>query len=82
MANLQTKLEDGFNHPKENVVPPVSTEKKSIRTLMSSSTPELNLAETIILDAEEEPKPSGSHHPQYEEANDKVKKFLKKSSVA
>ena len=49
MTNLQTKLE------KENGVPPVLTQKKSVRKRMSSSTPELNPTETIILNAEEEP---------------------------
>jgi len=71
------KLDNGFNHPNENGVPPVSTQKKTARKRMSSFTPKLNPTETIILDADEEPKPSGSHHPQYEEVNDKIKQFLK-----
>jgi hypothetical protein len=37
--------------------------------------PELNPTETMILDAEEEPKPSGSHYPQYEEVNNKTRNF-------
>jgi hypothetical protein len=72
-----TKFENGFNHPKGNGVPPASTQKKTARKRMSSFTPKLNPTETIILDADEEPKPSGSHHPQYEEVNDKIKQFLK-----
>ena len=60
-----SKLESGFNHPKENGVPPVLTQKKRVWKQMSSSTPDLNPIETIILDAEEEPKQSGYHHPQW-----------------
>ena len=74
---LVTSVENEFNHPKENRVPPVSNQKKTARKRMSSFTPKLNQTETIVLDAEEEPKPSGSHHPQYEEINDKIKQFLK-----
>ena len=51
---LVTSVENEFNHPKENGVPPVLARKKSVRKGMSSSTPELNPTETIILDAEEE----------------------------
>ena len=71
-----SNVESEFNHPKENGVPPVSTQKKTAGKRMSSFTPKLNPTETIVLDAEEEPKPRGSHHPQYEEINDKIKQFL------